>query len=59
VGSCREGVSGLFSPAHFGADKAAGTCRGLTDITHLRGIWLDNGGGDLSHQEFASFPTYA
>jgi hypothetical protein len=50
--------SGLFSPAHFEADKAAGTRRGLDNITHLRGIWLDNDGGDLSYQEFASFFPY-
>lgn len=50
--------SGVFSPAHFEADKAVDTCRGLDNITHLRGIWLDNDGGDLSYEEFASFFPY-
>lgn len=49
--------AGLFSPAHFDPDKAAGTGRGLDNITHLRGVWLDNDGGDLTHAAFAGlFP---
>jgi hypothetical protein len=50
--------SGLFAPAHFEADKAAETSRGLDNITHMRGIWLDNDGGDLTYKEFASFFPY-
>ncbi|MBM6584416.1 hypothetical protein ILT44_29925 [Microvirga sp. BT689] len=50
--------SGVFSPAHFEADKAEETGRGLDNITHLRGIWLDNDGGDLTYKEFASFFPY-
>ncbi|MGF3028089.1 hypothetical protein ACQVP2_35540, partial [Methylobacterium aquaticum] len=46
--------SGVFSPAHFEPTKAAETDRGLGNITHLRGIWLDNDGGDLDHAEFAA-----
>ena len=44
----------LLSPAHFDPDKAGTeTCRGLANITHVRGIWMDNDGGDLTHKEFA------
>ncbi|WP_029031530.1 hypothetical protein [Salinarimonas rosea] len=50
--------AGVFSPAHFDPDKAAETKRGLDNITHLRGIWLDNDGGDLSHAEFARLFPY-
>ena len=50
--------AGLFSPAHFDPDKAAGTGRGLDNVTHLRGIWLDNDGGDLTHATFAGLFPY-
>ncbi|BCM86483.1 hypothetical protein [Methylobacterium indicum] len=50
--------SGVFSPAHFEPTKAAETDRGLGNITHLRGIWLDNDGGDLDHAEFAALFPY-
>lgn len=50
--------AGLFSPAHFDPDKSAETKRGLDNITHVRGIWLDNDGGDLSHCEFARLFPY-
>lgn len=50
--------AGLFGPAHFDADKASETDRGLDNITHLRGIWLDNDGGDLSHAAFADLFPY-
>jgi len=50
--------AGLFSPAHFEADKATETSRGLDNVTHIRGIWLDNDGGDLTYEEFASFFPY-
>ncbi|KMO27883.1 hypothetical protein VQ02_32395 [Methylobacterium variabile] len=48
----------MFSPAHFEPTKAAETDRGLGNITHLRGIWLDNDGGDLDHAEFAALFPY-
>lgn len=49
--------AGVFSPAHFDPTKAAETDRGLDNVTHLRGIWLDNDGGDLTHAAFAGlFP---
>jgi hypothetical protein len=44
--------AGLFAPAHFDPDLAAETGRGLDNVQHIRGIWLDNDGGDLSHEEF-------
>ncbi|TXN17200.1 hypothetical protein FV219_00810 [Methylobacterium sp. WL122] len=50
--------SGLFSPAHFDPAKAADTGRGLDNVTHLRGIWLDNDGGDLTHEVFADLFPY-
>jgi hypothetical protein len=50
--------AGLISPAHFDPDKANDTDRGLANVTHLRGIWLDNNGGDLSHTEFAGLFPY-
>lgn len=50
--------SGLFSPAHFDPSKAADKGRGLDNITHLRGIWLDNDGGDLTHAAFADLFPY-
>ena len=49
--------AGLFSPAHFDPDKAPETGRGLDNVRHVRGIWLDNDGGDLGHEVFADlFP---
>jgi hypothetical protein len=47
--------SGLFSPAHFDPDLADETSRGLDNVCHVRGIWLDNDGGDLRYEEFARF----
>jgi hypothetical protein len=44
--------SGLFSPAHFDPDMTGETSRGLANVRHLRGVWLDNDGGDLTHLEF-------
>lgn len=50
--------AGLISPATFDAFLSPDTNRGLANITSLWGIWLDNDGGDLSHQEFADlFPN--
>ncbi|MBP1180941.1 hypothetical protein [Methylobacterium sp. PvR107] len=50
--------SGMFSPAHFDPSKAADNGRGLDNIVHLRGIWLDNDGGDLTHAAFADLFPY-
>jgi hypothetical protein len=50
--------SGLFSPAHFDPTKAAETSRGLDNITHVRGIWFDNDGGDLTPDVFADLFPY-
>lgn len=51
-------AAGAISPAHFDPDKAPETDRGLANITHLRGIWLDNDGGDLTHRAFADLFPY-
>lgn len=48
----------LLSPAHFDPDMATETCRGLSNITHVRGIWMDNDGGDLTPDEFARLFPY-
>ncbi|GJD76717.1 hypothetical protein [Methylobacterium goesingense] len=50
--------AGVFSPAHFDPSKATGTGRGLDNVTHLRGIWLDNDGGDLTHAAFVDLFPY-
>jgi hypothetical protein len=49
----------LISPATFNANvTGVGTKRGLDNIEYLRGIWLDNDGGDLNHGEFTRmFPS--
>jgi hypothetical protein len=48
----------LMSPAIFNASKSSETKRGLDNIEHVNGLWLDNDGGDLTWQEFrAIFPT--
>lgn len=44
--------AGLIASAHFDRDLSADTSRGLDNVRHIRGIWLDNDGGDLSHAEF-------
>lgn len=49
--------AGLFAPACFDATRSDETARGLANVTYLRGIWLDNDGGDLSPDAFADlFP---
>ncbi|MCW1841580.1 hypothetical protein [Prosthecomicrobium hirschii] len=49
----------LLSPAHFDPDlPGTETSRGLANITHVRGIWMDNDGGDLTHKEFARLFPY-
>ena len=49
----------LFSPTHFDPHvDGVETRRGQDNVCHVRGIWLDNDGGDLTHAEFARlFPT--
>ena len=47
----------LLSPAVFDAGRSDETARGLANVEQVRGVWLDNDGGDLPHQEFAAlFP---
>jgi hypothetical protein len=48
----------LLSPAHFITDvPGCDTRRGLPNIQHVNGIWLDNDGGDLTPKMFAAlFP---
>lgn len=45
--------NGLISPAVFDPSLSDETSRGLANIRAIWGIWLDNDGGDLTHQEFA------
>jgi hypothetical protein len=50
----------LFGPAVFDAlrNGESGTQRGNANVVSLWGIWLDNDGGDLTHEEFAKlFPA--
>lgn len=54
----RKEDAGLISPAHFDPDMSATTFRGLENVRHIRGIWLDNDGGDLSPKRFSElFPS--
>ena len=47
----------MIAPADFDPDASDETTRGLDNVRHIRGIWLDNDGGDLTYQEFAKlFP---
>lgn len=47
----------LISPARFNTAKSADTTRGLDNIESVYGVWLDNDGGDLTHEQFrAIFP---
>jgi hypothetical protein len=50
-------ANGLISPAIFDPKLAENTKRGLANIRAIWGIWLDNDGGDLSHNEFARLFT--
>ena len=43
----------MIAPACFDPDASDETSRGLDNVRHIRGIWLDNDGGDLTYQEFA------
>jgi hypothetical protein len=48
----------LFSPAIFDPSLCAKTGRGLGNVIATNGIYLDNDGGGMSHQQFAAlFPT--
>ena len=50
--------AGLLSPAFFDPSLTPVSGRGLVNIKHLRGIWLDNDGGDLTGDEFVRlFPS--
>ena len=46
-------ANGLISPAIFDPSLSDETSRGLANIRAIWGIWLDNDGGDLTHEEFA------
>ena len=46
-------MNGLISPAIFDPALSDETKRGLANIRAVWGIWLDNDGGDLTHEEFA------
>ena len=46
-------MNGLISPAIFDPSLADETSRGLANIRAVWGVWLDNDGGDLTHEEFA------
>jgi hypothetical protein len=49
--------AGLCSPAEFEQKANVSTGRGLSNITAIHGVFLDNDGGDLSPDEFAAmFP---
>ena len=49
----RKEANGLISPSIFDQSLSDDTSRGLANIRAIWGIWLDNDGGDLTHQEFA------
>jgi hypothetical protein len=49
----RKEANGLISPSIFDASLSDDTNRGRANIRAIWGIWLDNDGGDLTHQEFA------
>ncbi|KQZ94306.1 hypothetical protein ASD64_05475 [Mesorhizobium sp. Root157] len=54
--SSREDNS-LISPAYFNPKDGVDTQRGIPNIEFLRGIWLDNDGGDLHPEKLADlFP---
>ena len=49
----RKEENGLLSPSIFDRSLSEDTSRGLANIRAIQGIWLDNDGGGLAHQEFA------
>ncbi|WP_424140030.1 hypothetical protein [Roseomonas chloroacetimidivorans] len=49
----------LITPAQFDTSKDPETKRGKANITTLQHIYLDNDGGDLTHEDFAAmFPKW-
>jgi hypothetical protein len=47
----------LMSAAEMDPDLSDETDRGNANVVSLRGVWMDNDGGGISHQEFAElFP---
>ena len=42
----------LLSPATFDPSLSEGTSRGKENVRYIRGLWLDNDGGDLPYVEF-------
>ena len=57
-GVWRETIGGkenniLLSPATFDATLSEDTSRGKANVRYIRGLWLDNDGGDLPYGEFA------
>jgi hypothetical protein len=46
-------ANGLISPAIFDPALSDETSRGLANVRAIWGVWLDNDGGDLTHEEFA------
>lgn len=48
-------ANALVAAADFDPTKAVETKRGIDNITHVNGVWLDNDGGDLIHEEFHRF----
>jgi hypothetical protein len=46
-------MNGLISPAIFDPSLSDETSRGRSNIRAIWGVWLDNDGGDLTHEEFA------
>lgn len=42
----------LISASSFDPKKSPETKRGIANITHVNGVWLDNDGGDLTHEDF-------
>jgi hypothetical protein len=46
-------MNGLISPSIFDPSLSDETRRGLANVRAIWGIWLDNDGGDLTHDNFA------
>jgi hypothetical protein len=43
----------LISPGFFERVSGEATLRGKINLTHVNGVWLDNDGGGITHEEFA------
>jgi hypothetical protein len=48
----RKDNNNLICPAVFDPKLSDATSRGLENVVYANGIWLDNDGGDLNHNEF-------